>query len=204
MAEASEEEASRGGVVHGFGDGDALFVIADEAAPARHGSERALDDPAACQHFEFGSGVNAADDIGHEIQERGLVHQGSTIVGAPGEEMLDPRPALAHGVEDRFGAGAVGDICRVQVEHQKAAIRPRVSRVHIRSVNHDGCFRGTPFLKPTPTTSYANRSQRAFEERIRGLCVVPDPLKYKKIPTNRVAGIRYILEDHFRLFSTVC
>ena len=37
------------------------------------------------------------------------------VVGAVGEQMLDPRPALADGIEDHLGASAVGEIGRGQI-----------------------------------------------------------------------------------------
>ncbi len=51
------------------------------------------------------------------------VHEAAgSVVGAIGEQMLDPGPALADGIEDRLRPCAVGDIGRGQVDHQEAAI----------------------------------------------------------------------------------
>lgn len=57
-----------------------------------------------------------------EADVNGLVHQLPQVVGAIGELVLDPRPALADGVEDHLRAGAVRDIGRRQVDHQQPAV----------------------------------------------------------------------------------
>ena len=44
------------------------------------------------------------------------------VIGAIGEQMLDPWPALADCREDRLGASAVGDIGGGAVDHQEAAV----------------------------------------------------------------------------------
>src|SRR5436190_20887471 len=46
----------------------------------------------------------------------------SPVIGAIGEQVLHPRPALADAVQDRLGASAVGDVGRRQIDgsdHQK-------------------------------------------------------------------------------------
>ena len=52
----------------------------------------------------------------------GLVHQLQPVVGAVGEQVLHPRPALADAVEDHLRAGAVGDVGGGEVDHQKPAV----------------------------------------------------------------------------------
>jgi hypothetical protein len=47
------------------------------------------------------------DDLDDEVEERGLVHQLRTVVARIGEQVLQPRPALADGSEDRLRACAV-------------------------------------------------------------------------------------------------
>ena len=54
---------------------------------------------------------------------RGLVHELLAVIGAVGEEMFDPRPALADGVEDLLCASGVGDIRRCQIDHEQSSVR---------------------------------------------------------------------------------
>src|SRR5665648_559227 len=66
--------------------------------------------------------VEAANDLDDEVEIGRLVEQLAAVVCAIGEEMLDLRPALADGIEDRLRAGAVGDVGGRQIDHQEAAI----------------------------------------------------------------------------------
>ncbi len=43
-------------------------------------------------------------------------------MGTIGEQVLEPRRALAHGVKDRLRPGAVGDVRGGQVEHQQSSV----------------------------------------------------------------------------------
>ena len=105
MRDPSEEEASEGDMDHGFGDIDALFVVAHEAAPSRHPSKGPLNHPTARQDLEAWVVVDASDDLDDEGLERRLVHELAPIVSPVGKEMFEPRPAFADGVEDRLRAG---------------------------------------------------------------------------------------------------
>ncbi len=60
MADAAPEKAAESDIDHGLGDVDALFVVADRPAPARHPGEAALDGPAPRQPLEAGLCVDAA------------------------------------------------------------------------------------------------------------------------------------------------
>src|SRR6266481_3751684 len=122
MADSAQEEATHGDVDHGLGDVDPLLVVAHEAAPPGHPTKGALDHPAPWQHLEAWFGVDAADDLDDEVEEGGLVHECCPVIGAIGEQMLDPWPALADCREDRRGASAVGDIGGGEVDHQEAAV----------------------------------------------------------------------------------
>ena len=122
MADAAQHEASEGDVDHGLGDIDALFVIAHEAAPPDHPAQGSLDDPATRQDGEAGLVGEAADDLDDEAEKGCLVHQLAAIVSPIGEEVLQPRPALADCVEDHLGTGAVRYIGGGQIDHQQPAI----------------------------------------------------------------------------------
>ena len=72
-------------------------------------------------------------------QECGLVHELGAIVGPVSEEMLEPRPALANGIEDRLSPGAVGDIGWGQIKPSASARRcppPRVACALRSSCRH--------------------------------------------------------------------
>src|ERR1700756_2424618 len=95
---------------HGLGDIEALLEIADEPSPPDQPPKRPLDDPSARQRLETWLTVDAAHDFDDKIKERGLVEQLGAIVGAVGEQMLDPRPAFADRIQNYLCAGAVGDV----------------------------------------------------------------------------------------------
>ena len=80
---------------HGLGAVDALLVVPHEPAPPGHPSEGALDDPAAWNDFEALRGIGLFDDFDGEVEEGGLVHELGAVVGAIGEQVLEPGPALA-------------------------------------------------------------------------------------------------------------
>jgi len=95
--------AHQGDVDHCFGYVDASLV-------------------ASRQYIESWLAVDAPDDLDDEALECRLVHQLAPIVGAIGEEVLDPGPALADRMQDDLRAGAIGDVRRRQVDHQKPPV----------------------------------------------------------------------------------
>src|ERR1700738_1142566 len=123
MSDAAEEQVPHCHEDHGFGDVEAFFVIADEAAISYEPAEAALDHPAAGNDLEPWISVGSAYDLDHEIEESRLVEESATIVGAIGEEVLHPRPALADRIEDRLRSGAVGNVRRRQVHGEQTPIR---------------------------------------------------------------------------------
>ena len=58
-------------------------------------AEGLIDDPAPWQNLEARIGVDPSHDLYDELLERRLVHEFSAVIGTVGEQMLDPRPALA-------------------------------------------------------------------------------------------------------------
>ena len=80
MSYSPEQEASESDVDHSFGTVDPLFVVAHEAAPARHPGERALDNPSTRDDFEAHGGVGSLDDLDGEIPEGGFVHELGAII----------------------------------------------------------------------------------------------------------------------------
>ena len=90
--------------------------------PSRHPSERSLDDPSTRQDLETLGGVGSLDDLDSEIAEGGLIHELGAVIGPVGEQMLQPRPALADTVQDHLSPGAVGNVGRSQIDHQELAI----------------------------------------------------------------------------------
>ena len=122
MGDAAQKETSHGNMDHRLGDIETPLEITDEATPADQPTECALNHPPARKHFEAGLAVDATHDLDDEVEERRLVEQLRPVVGAIGEQMLDPRPTFADRVQYRLRAGAVSNIGRRQVHHQKAAI----------------------------------------------------------------------------------
>ena len=105
MSDTPEEEGTEGNVDHGLGDVEALFVHLHEASPAHHPAEGSLCDPSTGQDVEAWGTFDLADRLDDEVEEGGLVRQRSEIIGAVGNEMFDPGPALTNGVENRLATG---------------------------------------------------------------------------------------------------
>ncbi len=122
MDGSAHQKNAHGDVDHGFGEVDASFVVAHEAAPAYEPAERSFDHPAPEQHLEVGVGIDTAYHFDYEIEENGLVQQLPTTVGAVGEKMLDSWPALADSVEDHLRAGAVRDVGWPEIDHQRLPV----------------------------------------------------------------------------------
>jgi hypothetical protein len=122
VGNSPDQEASESDVDHGFGTVDAFLVVTHETPPPRHPSERSLNDPSTRDDLEAHGGVGSLDDLDGEIPEGGLVHELGAVIGSVGEQMLQPRPALAHTVQDHLSPGAVGNVGGRQVDHQKTAI----------------------------------------------------------------------------------
>src|ERR1700722_20081426 len=53
---------------------------------------------------------------------KAALHELGAIIGSIGEQMLQPRPALAHTVQDHLSPGAVGDVGGRQIDHQKTTL----------------------------------------------------------------------------------
>lgn len=123
MSDSPEEKRSERDVDHGFGDVEALLIVSHEASPSGHPAEGSLDHPTSGEDVETFLAFDAPYDLDDEVEKLGLVHEFSPIVGAVGEQMLDPWPALCEPVEDHLSAGAVGNIRRCEIDHQKTAVR---------------------------------------------------------------------------------
>src|ERR1700716_3677676 len=90
MADPTQHEAAERDVDHSLGYVDALFVVADEPAPADHPAQGPLDHPAARQDSEAWLVGEAGNDLDDEAEKGRLVHQLAAIVSAVGKEVLEP------------------------------------------------------------------------------------------------------------------
>lgn len=107
---------------HGLGHVYALLVVAHQASPSREPTEGAFDDPTTRQHLEARLFVDAADDLDDELVEGGLIHELRAVVRAVGEQMLEPRPAFAHRVQDHLCPGAIRYVGGREVEQQQPTV----------------------------------------------------------------------------------
>ena len=73
MADAAKEETAHCDMDHRLGDVEALFVVTDQASPASHPPESALDDPTPRQNFEARFPIDASNDLDDEVVEGGFV-----------------------------------------------------------------------------------------------------------------------------------
>ena len=68
-----------------------------------------FDHPSPGEDLEARLLVDPPDDLDHEVQEGRLAHQLAAIIGAIGEQMLEPRPPLADGTKN--GLGTHSTVC---------------------------------------------------------------------------------------------
>ena len=123
VGEPAQHERAHADVDHGAGHVQAHLVVAHQPAPARHPAECALDDPAARQHLEAFLVRQLADDLQGEALVGREAREPTMVVGAVGEQVLEPRPALEDGPHDLLGPWRVLHVGRGQVDHQQAPIR---------------------------------------------------------------------------------
>src|SRR5580700_1070387 len=107
---------------HGLGDVDAFLVIAYETPPSCSPAECSFDDPAPVQDLKTLGAVGSLDDLDREVEESGLVHEFCAVIGAVSEQMPEPGPAFANGIEDHLCPGTVGHIGWREQDHQQPAI----------------------------------------------------------------------------------
>jgi hypothetical protein len=126
MGDAPEERA-HAEVDHGFGNVTAAFIIADQAAPAPHPAEGSLPHPAAWQDLKALLVLELAHDFDDEVMVGSGARQLAAVVGAVGavgEQVLQPGPALADG-PDALPAPAAP--CTSAVVRSAISRRPSVS-----------------------------------------------------------------------------
>lgn len=108
---------------HGVGDIEALLIVAHEPAPARHPAERALDHLASRIHLGAFLTRELAHDADGEVLVGRQARKLATVVGAVSEQVAQPGPAVANGLEDEFGPGRVLNVGRARFDHQQASTR---------------------------------------------------------------------------------
>ena len=147
VACSSDEEAAHGEEDHGLRDIEPSFVVTDKASVSRQPSDAALDHPTPGDHPEAWVGIGAAHDLDHEVEESRLVEKTTTIIGSVGKEVLDPRPALADGVQDWLGTGAIGNVRCRQVHGEQTPV----------GVHRDMAFAPDDLLPGIVTTRFGHR-----------------------------------------------
>lgn len=169
MIDPAQEQACHGHVDHGLGDIDPLFVVAHRPSPRGEPAEGSFDGPATRRHLEAGLVVDAPDDFDGEVEEGRPVHEPGRVIGAAGEQVLDPGPVLAHGVETQLTAGAVGDSRRAEIDHRQATVGvhgsmpvvPERLLGGVAAALRPGVRGLTVSLSTTPTLGLAKRPTRA-------------------------------------------
>ena len=163
MGDALEEQRAHGDVDHRLGHVEAPLVVSDKTAPTDHPADGTFDDPPARDDLEACRRVGATDDLDDEVEECGLVHQLHPVVARIGEEVLQPRPALADGGEDRLRAFAVRHVCRGEVHHQQSAV----------GVHGDVALAPDDPLAPVEAAHFGERRlhRLAVEHAARGACL---------------------------------
>lgn len=89
---------------------------------SRGPAEGSFDDPSPRQHQEALLVSYLVDDLESEVLVSSQTDELAAIVGAIGEEVLEPGPALADRLDDELGAGGILDIGGGQVKHQQVSV----------------------------------------------------------------------------------
>lgn len=79
--------------------------------------------PAPRQNLEARISVDPSHDLYDELFERRLVYEFSTAVGTVGEEMLDPRPAVADSTENILRPRSRKYPQSSRFEHERPSVR---------------------------------------------------------------------------------
>ena len=119
FCEAVWKRVPTGDEDHSLGDVDASFVVARRMPPARHEDEGPLIHRPAEEDCEALVIVGASDSLDEEVEIGGFVRQLEPFIGCVGEQVLQPGPALADGVQNWLCASAMADFGRVQVYQQQ-------------------------------------------------------------------------------------
>ena len=107
---------------HSFGDIYTGFVVSHEAAPSCHTSKGSFNDPSPRQDLEACLFVGTPANLDDKVQEGSLVHELPPVVGAVGEEVLQPWSVLADSIEEHLRSCGIGDIGGGHVDHQQPTI----------------------------------------------------------------------------------
>src|SRR5215203_985157 len=122
MADAAQEQASHADVDHGLRYITELLVVTHQPPPACHPAERPLDQPAARQHVEALLALQLAHDLDHEVAVDRLAHQLAAVVSSVREQVPEPWPTLANGLDDLLCAFGVLHVGGREVHHQEPPV----------------------------------------------------------------------------------
>jgi hypothetical protein len=100
MGDSAEQEAAHGDMDHGLGDIEALLVVAHEPVPAPEPGEGSLDHQRRGRTWKLGSPSIRRTTSMTKPRKAALFHELGPAVGAVGEQMVDPWPALTDGIAD--------------------------------------------------------------------------------------------------------